>query len=177
MATKKPATIKATEKPSQGADDLQILHPEKTAVIAGTEITCREYAFIEELELRPLTQPIIDGMIDLLNSKDFSDRELDLLIANNIKAAQQLMAISAGVEVEFVRSLNQADGRQLYALWWGVCGPFFVTCAKDYVVSKRMAAAQRLILAKKMADGQTSMQPLSHTGTIPAESEATLTDN
>lgn len=160
MATKKPETIKATDTSPKGADDLQILHPEKTRTIAGVTITCREYAFIEELELRPLTQPIIDGMIDLLNSKDFSDRELDLLIAKNIKAVQQLMAISAGIDVEFVRSLNQADGRMLYALWWSVCGPFFVTCAKDYVVSKRMAAAQRLILAKKMADGQTSMQPL-----------------
>ena len=51
------------EKPAEpGADDLQVLHPERSPIIAGRQVTVREYGFIEGLGLRPLAQPFLDEL-------------------------------------------------------------------------------------------------------------------
>ncbi|MDF5999802.1 hypothetical protein P4050_15915 [Pseudomonas aeruginosa] len=47
---------------AQGADDLQILHPEREIEVAGRKLTVREYGFVEGLRLRPMIQPLLDDL-------------------------------------------------------------------------------------------------------------------
>ncbi|MFU4637262.1 hypothetical protein ACM71F_30855, partial [Pseudomonas aeruginosa] len=45
-----------------GADDLQILHPERTLEVQGRMVTMREYGFVEGLKLRATMQPFLDDL-------------------------------------------------------------------------------------------------------------------
>lgn len=160
---------KKNKKPAKGADDFAVLNPERSAVIAGREITCREYAFVEELELRHITQPIIDGLQGMIEATGINDRDIELLVSKNMASAITLITISAGVTEEFVRGLNQADGKNLFVLWWSVVGPFFLRCAID---NAKQTIYQKMLLTPA---GQTSTQPSSPTATASDESGTTAT--
>lgn len=150
----KPKTIKATTaEKSTSADDLSILKPAVCkGVVAGKEITCREYGFIEELELRSVSQPFIDDLYESIKSNEkMTKRKDDILIAKHIHAIQVLVAKSADVEVEWVRSLNRIEGQKLFILWWNANGPFFIGCASDYLRSQ--------LAEKAKGAGQTSTPP------------------
>lgn len=145
--------ITATPAAKSGADDLTALNPKIcTGTISGKTITCREYGFIEELELRYLSQPFIDDLCESIKSSEKNTkRGDDLLVAKHIHAIQTLVAKSADVEVDWVRSLNRSEGQKLFNLWWSANGPFFIGCATDYLRSQ--------LLAKMKDAGQISTQP------------------
>ena len=154
--------------PKSGADDLSILHPNRTAVIAGKKITCREYGFIEELELRVHSQPFIDDLLQLLSSgEEITPQKNDLLFAQHIGALQQLIAQSADVDLAFVRGLNKTEGRKLMDCWWGANGPFFIQCATDYWVRNLRAEANKV--QKATAAGVTSTHSSLPTATTQSE--------
>ena len=68
MARKKQADIVApASAPAEvGADDLEVLHPDRTATIAGRAVTMREYGFIEGLKLAPLYKGIVDDIEQIM---------------------------------------------------------------------------------------------------------------
>lgn len=147
--------------------DLAVLNPPAiTDTIGGREVTCREYGFIEELTLRPYSQPFIDDLVETLRGKDVSQREIDVLVVKHLDAVQVLVAQSADVTVAFIRTLNTRDGHRLLAMWWSANGPFFVRCAMDYALSQLVGEKVKT----QMAAGQTFTPPSLPTGTHPTPS-------
>lgn len=158
-----------TKTAEPGADDLDVMFPrECKAVVAGRDIVCREYGFIDELRLRPITGPFIDGLAELINDTGQIDPEATMdLITKHWQALELLMAESAGVTPEWVRGLSREDGSKLFMCWWSACFDFFVGCARD-------GATKALVKAHA---GQTSSASLSGTDTPTTKSDATPSDN
>lgn len=137
------------------SDDLAVLNPPViTEIIGGRHVTCREYGFIEELEMRSISQPFIDDLMEVMRNTEVSQRDIDLLIAKHLGAVQQMVARSADIDLGFIQSLSPKDGRLLLSMWWGANGPFFITCATDYLLSELVAQKIR-----GAAGGLTSGQP------------------
>ena len=132
MAVKKPskaqreAAVSAAASPAaEGADDLGILHPERTRTIAGRTITVREYGFVEGLKLEPIIKPFIDSLHNVVkpNTSATLD-EITAVLGEHHEITLQMMAQSCDVEAEWIDTLNDRDGTTLLHLWWSVCAPF-----------------------------------------------------
>lgn len=148
------------------AEELDALHPERTAVLAGRSVTVREYGFVEGTRLRLVARPFAGGLFALLKGKDVPHYEAVLdIIAEHLDLVLELVAQAADVKVEWIKSLPPADGELLLMMWWGVNGHFFLR-----------AALQRLRVEQEVETllaGAASTPPLLHTDTATGTSDAT----
>lgn len=154
MANKKaPKVIVATPAAgtpaSDGADDLGILNPHRSAEIAGRQVTAREYGFIQGLELAPLYTPFVD---DLYAQCDPNGEPPDLqqviaILGKHHKAVEQLIAASADVEVEWIRGLDDFMGMRLLYMWYGANAHFFTRRVYDRRSGEIAVKAARAALA------------------------------
>lgn len=155
MATKVDPPVK---KPAPGAEaeqDLAVLHPEQTVMIAGRQLVVREYGFVEGLRLRPLTQPIVDALYGAVADQG-TPPELEVImgiLADHADALVPLMAAAADIDESWVAGLGQDDGYTLMMVWWTVNGPFFIRRVFNRKVARRAVESLR--------DGQTSTTPSS----------------
>lgn len=153
---------------AEAAEDLDVLHPERRLVLAGREITVREYGFVEGLRLHGLAKPFADEISALLTAGDVLsyERMLDL-IGDHHEVVMELVAISADVERAWLDTLGDADGNLLLMAWWGACGPFFLRSAvRRYQIERQEKAALERIV--KDAAGAMSTPASSPTDTAPA---------
>lgn len=162
MAKKRETSrvIKATptqqSAPADGADDLEILHPERSTTIAGRAITMREYGFVEGLKLAPL----YGAFVDALQVKVLADgvpplHEILDLVAAHHETIVELVAIACDSPPDWVRGLNDQDGMNLLYLWWAVDAPFFMRRVFDRIAAAKVVEAVR---AGAMST-QSSSQP------------------
>ena len=177
---------RAKKKPkpgTEGADDLQVLHPELPLSVGGRDLVMREYGFIEGLRVRPIIEPMLKDMEALigLTTQPTNDQVLDLM-GNHIDEFQELLKRDAfreeivplareirkhDTDVAFVAGLNQTDGTRLADAWWKVNGPFYWRTAISRVAVARVQARAG------EAGGATSTPPSSGTATESATSDAT----
>lgn len=156
----------ATPVAAGGADDLEILHPERSASIAGRAVTMREYAFIEGLKLHPLYQPFVDELHAVVVDSGVPPlSQITGLLARHHESIKQLIAAAADVEVEWLNGLSDRDGSNLMYLWWAVNAPFFMRRVFDRIAADRAVAHHHA--------GEKSMPSLSSTDTSQPPSDAT----
>ena len=107
-------------------DELDVLHPERSMIIAGRAVTVREYGFIEGLRLRPVYKAFADELYAVFvdHAPEF-EAVLDI-VARHVDAITELCAVAADVEPDWVRSLSSDDGELLLMLWWGANAGFFI---------------------------------------------------
>ncbi len=140
---------------------LEILHPERTATIAGREIVVREYGFVESMRLHDLIQPILADLRTAVEAGGVPTLDTVLgVLAGHSDAIVQLLARAADVEPEWVAGLSSPDGEALLFMWWGANGPFWFGGVVNRIAAERIAAR---IAARP--DGPTSMPPSSPTDT------------
>lgn len=145
-----------------GADDLQVLHPNRTVEIEGRTVTVREYGFVEGLGLRPMIQPFLDDLYAITKGAGVPGLEAILgLLGKHNDLVVQLLSISADVEVEWVQALPHRPGKLLLYVWWVTNGPFFVGEVTDRLQQERFVAEV------KARAGQTSMPASSPVDTEP----------
>lgn len=157
---KPPKTKKAT-----GAD-LDVLHPNREATIAGRKVVLREYGFIEGLRLRPLIRPFTDDLYALYrNGPPPGYEEILDIIGRHADTVIELAAVAADVEVGWARKLSSADGDLLLLLWWGANSHFFIQN-----LLRRLGIEQEVERLKHLA-GATST-PLSSPTTTTSTSSA-----
>jgi hypothetical protein len=157
---------KKSDDPAEpGADDLVILHPDRTVKLRGKSYTVREYGFVEGLELIARVEPLIaDLRVCLESSTAITIEQVHGLLGRHAFLVRDLAAISIDMPPEFVAGLTQAEGYDLLMWWWSVNGPFYVRCA----VSRSQAA----LLAAKKSAGPMSSQPSSAPDTETTEISA-----
>lgn len=146
MARKKTGVIKAPEAPAaEGANDLQVLHPNLVAMLNGREVTVREYGFVEGLQLQPLLQPFLDGLYELVKADSVPPLDqLVGLIGRNTDAVMEALAIAADVELAELQALkSQLEGRTLLMKWWTANGPFFYRCVLDRILAEKQVERLR----------------------------------
>lgn len=141
------ATRRSTAKKAE-ASDLEILHPDRTLKIAGKEITIREYGFVEGQRLLPIAEPFLSDLASAIaGSVPPSYRQISALIGKHIDAVVRLAAVSAGVEPEWIESLEPDDGTGLLMVWWAVNGPFYLR-----------SVVQSIVIERALSGGATSTQ-------------------
>lgn len=159
--------VTAPAKPA-AADELDILHPERSATLGGRRITVREYGFVEGLRLRPLMQPFTDALHRLMQDGQPLPYEQALsLMAEHIDSVLELVAVAADVELDFVQQLSDDDGQTLLMLWWGANHPFFLRRVQSRLQIERLEALGR------NSAGAPSTPPSSPTATTGSSSAAT----
>lgn len=155
----------------RAAEELDTLHPERTVTFAWGKLFAREYGGVEWMQLRALARPIVDALAGLLAAgiPPRYESALDVL-ADNMGAVVQLVAISYDVPVAEISALNPEELDAALLTWWGANGRFFIRRATAAVAVMR-AEAQ----AEKNAlfTGASSTQPSSPTATATPTSAAT----
>lgn len=132
-----------------GEDDLQILHPHQTQIIAGKEITVREYGWVEGLKLRSTMQPIVADFQEIIERGQSPEGEdIEIILSKHAAVVVELIAASANVDIEFMETLSDEEGSKLELAWWGCNGHFFIQKAINNLARK--------LLEKKLRDGQIS---------------------
>lgn len=113
----------------EGADDLEVLIPERTLVIRGEEVTVRELTLAQTMRLaRPIAR-ITEGLLNLVAWDDEApEPDLDA-IAPVLEARWEdfvtLMAAACGRSRDWVAALPDSQGNALTTTWWEVHAPFF----------------------------------------------------
>jgi len=157
-----------SKQKSAAADEIDILHPERCATIAGRKIVVREYGFIEGMRLRPLMQPFLDDLFLAMQAGQPANYQQALdIIAAHIDTVVELAAVAADVELAWVQSLPDRDGQHLLMLWWGANYPFFM----QRNLSRLQIELREAALAQ--SDGEKSTPPSSPTTTVSTPSAAT----
>jgi len=112
-----------------GADDLEILHPERQLEIAGVKVTMREYGFVEGMRLATKAAPIvhaIKGLSTDLTGAGLEYSALEAVFAAHMDTITDMAAQACDQPVAWVRTLPPEDGENLIFTWWAVNGSFFV---------------------------------------------------
>lgn len=163
----KKGVIKAPEAPAaEGANDLQVMHPNLASTLNGRQVITREYGFVEGLEQQPLLQPFLDGLYELVKADGVPPLDqIMALIARNKDAVLAAVAVAADVELEELQNLkSQIEGRNLLMNWWTANGPFFYRCVLDRIRAEREVARLRA--------GATSTAPSSGPATATSSESA-----
>lgn len=146
VTKRKPAADKA-------AGDLSVLQPDRHVTVAGRVVVMREYGFFDSLELLPLLEPILVDLEDQAKAgapwPEFNS--VPSFLGNHANVLVHLIAKSASVEMEWMRSLNAEQGYELVWWWWIVNGPFCKRCAEKRLVTAQVMERQ----ARQLVAGQT----------------------
>lgn len=168
------------EKPKpqrEEAEDLEILHPERTFTVAGEEITVREYGFVEGLRLRSQAAPLLDSLCQIMTGDGLSLEQVLDILAEHHQVTLALLAQAIDRDVAWLErdSVSQEDGHALLMTWWSVNGPFLLRS----VQRRRMAemVAERVKRNPDAFAGATSTAPSSPMGTTRTASAATPSDS
>lgn len=158
-------------RPDDGRDDLSVLHPNRSITVVDpstgkdVHLVVREYGFEESLELRPLTNLIVDALYRAFQMKEqlSGDEVLDVL-GSHAKLVKALVARATDTNEAWLQHLSPLDTENVALTWWGVNRDFFVMRA-----TRRLRHDQA-----KVTDGPTSTPPSPPTATAdPSASGAT----
>ena len=161
----------------QGADatdaaELEILHPERTIKVGGKAITLNELTFGDSLRLHAQVAPIVAGIEQMMRDRgnDVPQyRDTLGVFAANLDATFALMAVSAGCDEAWLRSLGSADGDLVMLTFWTANAGFFIQRAANDIA---IQAESERMLANVLA-GANSSQPSSPTATAAPTSPDT----
>ncbi len=126
MATKIPAAPLSVYAAASAADDLAVLHPDRTLVIAGRTVTIREYGFFEGLDIADRAHAFIADLIAASDSGTLRYAQVRRLFGRHRAVIPAIAAQAGDVEVAWLDSLS-ADDLELYlATWFATNAAFFV---------------------------------------------------
>lgn len=136
------AAPKGAAAASSGADDLQILQPDRQIEIAGETVTVREYRFVEGLELLARAQDFLRELYGLFRTGEVSPSVDDIgaLLGRYSEITVDMIAQATGKPKEWVRSLRPADGDLLMVTWWTVNSGFFIQRVMRQAMQERLAS-------------------------------------
>lgn len=140
--------------PLAGAEDVDVLCPDREVSIAGEVVTVREYSFAQGLRLARYLAPLVEALaLVVTDSEGDDDALLESAFSDESEAVMALMAASCGKDVAWVEGLSDDDGRALMFAWWAANKDFFV---------RRLLLRQALIALPTAAEAQTSGPSLPH---------------
>jgi hypothetical protein len=140
MARKLEKTKPAAESPS-AAETLATLSPDLAITIAGRAIVIREYGFFEGLAVAHRAAGFIADMHAMCQGDgDLRFDRIRRLFGVHEAAVVDIAAQSAGVEPEWIRTLNNDDADAFLSGWFGVNAGFFV---REVIVEMREARTRQ----------------------------------
>ena len=142
MATKLPAT--PIDDDVSAADDLAILHPDRTLVVGGRTVILREYGFFEGLEIADRAAGFIADLVAASSDGALRYAQVRRLFGRHRAVIPVIAAQAGDVEPTWLVSLS-ADEQELYlATWFAVNAAFFVREVLAEVREAQLLETQRL---------------------------------
>ena len=123
MATKLPA---APAPDTVAADDLAILHPDRTLVLGGRTIVLREYGFFEGLDVADRAAGFIADLIAASDDGALRYAHVRRLFGRHRAVIPVIAAQAGDVEVAWLESLPPDELELYLATWFAVNAAFFV---------------------------------------------------
>ncbi|WP_031372195.1 DUF6631 family protein [Lysobacter antibioticus] len=140
--------IKRPEMPP--ADDLTVLQPNRMLPLGERTVTVRELGFYESLRLHSEIAALVADLVEQTDDGNIDLGCLHRVCAQHPDATIALLAQISDQPVEFVHSLNAAQGDLLLLTFWAVNADFFL---------QRVIAALELRRAAPEATGPASSPP------------------
>lgn len=165
MATKIPAA--STSDATATADDLAILHPDRTLTLGGRAITLREYGFFEGLDVADRAAAFIADLI--LASDDGALRYAHVRrLFGRHRAVIPVIAAQAGdVDVPWLEALSPDELELYLATWFAVNAAFFVREVLAELRETQLREAQRLAAGASAGAISSPDSPPPATATSP----------
>lgn len=141
---------------AQAADDLNVIFPDSTVVIAGENIVVSEYPFMTWLKIKAQCGDLVESFAELLSAgKEVVHDDVLEVFENNFHEIQFLLLEGIHKDQQFLSKLSDEDMQKLIFTWWQVNKHFF------------LRSAYRLLRTKTQtqSDGQASSRACSATGT------------
>ena len=123
MATKLPA---APAPDTAAADDLAILHPDRTLVLGGRTIVLREYGFFEGLDVADRASHFIADLVAASEDGTLRYTQVRRLFGRHRSVVPSIAAQAGDVEVAWLETLAPDDLEIYLATWFAVNAAFFV---------------------------------------------------
>ena len=142
MATKIPAA--STSDATATADDLAILHPDRTLTLGGRAITLREYGFFEGLDVADRAAAFIADLILASDDGALRYAHVRRLFGRHRAVIPAIAAQAGDVEVAWLEALPPDDLELYLATWFAVNAAFFVREVLAELRETQLREVQRL---------------------------------
>lgn len=123
MATKLPA---APASETAAADDLAILHPDRTLVLGGRTIVLREYGFFEGLDIADRASAFIADLVAASSDGALRYAQVRRMFGRHRAVIPAIAAQAGDVEVAWFEALPPDELELYLATWFAVNAAFFV---------------------------------------------------
>lgn len=123
MATKLPA---APASETAAADDLAILHPDRTLVLGGRTIVLREYGFFEGLDVADRASAFIADLIAASDDGALRYAQVRRLFGRHRAVIPAIAAQAGDVDAAWLETLAPDELELYLATWFAVNAAFFV---------------------------------------------------
>ena len=124
MATKIPDTT--PPEGASAAEDLAVLHPDRTLTIGGRHVTIREYGFFEGLDVADRASNFIADLVAASTDGTLRYTQVRRLFGRHRSVVPSIAAQAADVEVAWLEALAPDDLELYLATWFAVNAAFFV---------------------------------------------------
>ena len=152
MATKIPGTT--PPEGASAADDLAVLHPDRTLPIGGREVTIREYGFFEGLDVADRASHFIADLVAASTDGTLRYTQVRRLFGRHRSVVPSIAAQAADVEVAWLEALAPDDLELYLATWFAVNAAFFV---REALAELRETGLRE---AHDLAAGACSREPI-----------------
>lgn len=126
MATKIPAAPQAAHDAASAADELAVLHPDRTLPIGGRHVTIREYGFFEGLDVADRASHFIADLVAASEDGALRYTQVRRLFGRHRSVVPSIAAQAGDVEVAWLEALAPDDLEIYLATWFAVNAAFFV---------------------------------------------------
>jgi hypothetical protein len=172
MATKIPAAPPSVDEAASAADDLAVLHPDRTLVIAGRTVTIREYGFFEGLEIADRASAFIADLVAASDAGTLRYAQVRRLFGRHRAVIPAIAAQAGDVEVAWLEVLAPDDLDLYLATWFAVNAAFFVREVLAEVREAQLLEAHPLAASASAGAISSSDSPLPGTGTSSNSADA-----
>jgi hypothetical protein len=157
MATKLPAA--PADDASAVADELAVLHPDRTLTLGARTITIREYGFFEGLDIADRGSAFIADLIAASEDGTLRYAQVRRLFGRHRGIVPVIAAQAGDVEVRWLETLT-ADEQELYlATWFATNAAFFVREVLAELREDRLHDAQVLAAGTSAGANSSSASP------------------
>ena len=164
MATKLPA---APASETAAADDLAILHPDRTLVLGGRTIVLREYGFFEGLDVADRAAGFIADLIAASDDGALRYAQVRRLFGRHRAVIPAIAAQAGDVDAAWLETLAPDELELYLATWFAVNAAFFVREVLAELRETQLREAQRLAAGASAGAISSPDSPPPATATLP----------
>lgn len=167
MATKLPAAPHTADDAVSSAEDLAVLHPDRTLTLGGRAITLREYGFFEGLDVADRAAAFIADLIAASDDGALRYAQVRRLFGRHRAVIPAIAAQAGDVDATWLEALPPDELELYLATWFAVNAAFFVREVLAELRETQLRDAQRLAAGASAGASVSSDSPAADSAALP----------